>query len=184
MSSNKEQLDLVAVAIADSTHIHTQLLAEALRNSRSAMNLELQFLVNRYNEAQVPEAYKFAAKIGAVLKLKSMQVIDPAASDAWMPENERFRRYRRKDSAFQIKSKLANRCSRLWFSPVITWDGYVVPCCFDKDAQHLMGDLKDSSFRTIWRDQRYVNFRRKILESRRNIDICTNCTEGTKVWED
>ena len=67
---------------------------------------------------------------------------------------------------------------------MITWDGLVVPCCFDKDAQHTMGDLKGKPFREIWHDERYAAFRRRVLQSRKNIDICANCSEGTKVWGD
>jgi radical SAM protein with 4Fe4S-binding SPASM domain len=78
---------------------------------------------------------------------------------------------------------LANHCWRLWHDPVITWDGLVAPCCSDKDAQHQMGDLKQQSFKQIWKNSNYSNFRKQILKGRKNIDICANCSEGTKVWE-
>lgn len=75
-----------------------------------------------------------------------------------------------------------NRCWKMWHSCVITWDGRVVPCCFDKDASHALGELKNTSFREIWYSSAYYNFRGAILRSREEIDICKNCTEGTKVW--
>jgi radical SAM protein with 4Fe4S-binding SPASM domain len=65
---------------------------------------------------------------------------------------------------------------------VITWDGLVAPCCFDKDAQHQLGDLKKRPFKEIWKNGEYSKFRKKIMEGRKNIDICANCSEGTKVW--
>jgi radical SAM protein with 4Fe4S-binding SPASM domain len=80
----------------------------------------------------------------------------------------------------QLKNPLNNHCWKLWHATVITWDGMVVPCCFDKDAQHRLGDLKDRPFREIWRSEDYVNFRRLVLNSRKNVDICANCSEGTK----
>jgi hypothetical protein len=58
----------------------------------------------------------------------------------------------------------------------------VVPCCFDKDAEHKMGDLKELSFKEVWRGSAYRSFRTQILKGRDQIDICTNCTEGCKVW--
>jgi radical SAM protein with 4Fe4S-binding SPASM domain len=67
---------------------------------------------------------------------------------------------------------------------VISWDGLVVPCCFDKDAQHTLGDLKGKSFKEIWHNDSYVQFRKQVLQSRKNIDICANCSEGTRVWGD
>jgi radical SAM protein with 4Fe4S-binding SPASM domain len=70
----------------------------------------------------------------------------------------------------------------MWHSCVITWDGSVVPCCFDKDASHPMGSLQESTFKEVWNSTNYRNFRGKLLQSRNQIDICKNCTEGTKVW--
>ena len=92
-------------------------------------------------------------------------------------------RYKKnKQGDYEFKNALSNHCWRLWHATVITWDGLVVPCCFDKDAQHKMGDLKGKPFKEIWQDKEYVHFRKQILQSRRNIDICANCSEGTKVW--
>ena len=70
----------------------------------------------------------------------------------------------------------------MWQSCVITWDGGVVPCCFDKDATHQLGQLQTTDFKKIWSGKRYQNFRGALLKSRSEIDICKNCTEGTKVW--
>ncbi len=77
---------------------------------------------------------------------------------------------------------MTNHCWKLWHSCVITWDGAVVPCCFDKDAKHKLGDLKQTSFKELWTGPAYHNFRSAVLKSRSEIDICKNCTEGTKVW--
>ena len=54
--------------------------------------------------------------------------------------------------------------------------------CFDKDAQHKLGDLKNQSFKELWHNGNYSQFRSKVLQSRKNIDICANCSEGVKVW--
>jgi radical SAM protein with 4Fe4S-binding SPASM domain len=64
----------------------------------------------------------------------------------------------------------------------MTWDGKIVPCCFDKDAKYVMGDINEQSFLEIWNDEPYREFRNKLLRSRKEIDICSNCSEGTKVW--
>ena len=69
----------------------------------------------------------------------------------------------------------------MWHSSVITWDGKVVPCCFDKDATHVLGDAT-TGFREIWESADYNRFRGQVLGARNEIDICKNCTEGTKVW--
>ncbi len=70
----------------------------------------------------------------------------------------------------------------MWQSCVITWDGKVVPCCFDKDATHTLGNLQTQTFAQVWNNADYQHFRGSILKGRDQIDICQNCTEGTKVW--
>jgi radical SAM protein with 4Fe4S-binding SPASM domain len=72
----------------------------------------------------------------------------------------------------------------MWHSAVITWDGNVVPCCFDKDAKYSMGNVQTETFQDIWNNSKYNSFRANLLKSRSSIDICTNCSEGTKVWAD
>jgi hypothetical protein len=42
--------------------------------------------------------------------------------------------------------------------------------------------LKTQSFKGLWQHGIYKKFRASVLESRRNIDICANCSEGVKVW--
>jgi len=65
----------------------------------------------------------------------------------------------------------------MWSGCVITWDGKVVPCCFDKDADHSMGDLNEQSFDEIWKGERFNEFRKKILKNRKSVEICRNCSQ-------
>lgn len=143
-----------------------------------------QFLVVKPNEHQVDEVKKLAKEIGVdEVKFKTAQVYNYKNGNALIPETEKYSRYRKNNKGeYEIKNKLDNHCWRLWHSCVITWDGKIVPCCFDKDASHRMGDLKENSFDSIWTSSSYAAFRQSVLLSRKNIDICANCSEGTKVW--
>lgn len=155
-------------------------VAAAKKRYNSPLKVEIQFLVSSYNEHQIPGAELFAKEVGARLKLKSMQVINGRDAGKWMPSESKFRRYRESDGRFVIKSPLPDRCIRLFFNPVITWDGKVIPCCFDKDAEYVMGDLNNESFFSIWNGRQYTEFRKKILTGRNKINICTNCTSGLR----
>lgn len=146
----------------------------------SNLTVEIQFLVNRYNESQIDEARRFAGETGVKLRLKSMQVVDYADAEKWMPSSRKYRRYIRKDGEYRIKGSLPGRCLRLWYNPVVTWDGLVVPCCFDKNAEYVMGDLNRNSFREIWLGPEYSAFRNKVLKGRSETDICRNCTSGLR----
>ncbi len=147
-------------------------------------HIVFQFLVVKPNEHQIEEVKKLAKEIGAdEVKLKTAQVYDFEHGNTLIPPNEKYSRYKKQtNGTYKIKNKLLNHCWKLWHSTVITWDGKVVPCCFDKDAQHLLGDLHAKSFAEIWQSHLYQDFRSRILRSRKEIDICTNCSEGTKVW--
>jgi radical SAM protein with 4Fe4S-binding SPASM domain len=155
-------------------------VSEARKKYSSGMKIEIQFLVSRFNEHQIPQVERLSAELKASLKLKSMQIINSGSIGAWLPSIRRFRRYREKEDGFIIKNSYPDRCARLWFNPVIIWDGKVVPCCFDKDANHIMGDLNDDSFREIWDGPRYRIFREMILSGRNSVDICRNCTSGIR----
>jgi radical SAM protein with 4Fe4S-binding SPASM domain len=144
-----------------------------------------QFLVVKPNEHQMEEVKKLARECGVDdVWFKTAQVYnfedDP---NQLIPSVDKYSRYRKTVNGYEFKGKLANHCWRLWHDPVITWDGLVAPCCFDKDAQHQLGDLKKKSFKEIWKNGEYSTFRQQILKGRKNIDICSNCSEGTKVWE-
>lgn len=143
-----------------------------------------QFLVVRPNEHQVPEVQALAEKMGVDhVALKTAQVYDFQNGSDLIPTIDQYSRYRKKqDGTWEIKNQLLNHCWKMWNSCVITWDGRVVPCCFDKDAHYTLGNLSQNTFTEIWRGELYQQFRRSILKSRNEIDICTNCTEGTKVW--
>jgi radical SAM protein with 4Fe4S-binding SPASM domain len=109
-----------------------------------------------------------------------MQVINNEHIDYWMPENEKYRRYEKNNGNYSIKNDLGNNCLRLLFNPVVTSEGKVVPCCFDKNADHVMGDLNNSSFREIWHGEKYMIFRNSVLTDRKSIEICRNCTSGLR----
>lgn len=142
-----------------------------------------QFLVVKQNEHQLKEVQQLADELGVdAVHFKSAQVYDYQNGNPLIPENEKYSRYRRvSDGQFELKNPLLNQCWKMWHSAVVTWDGKVVPCCFDKDASHVMGDLSRHSFRDIWYSEKYDRFRQSILKSRSSIDICKNCSEGLSV---
>ncbi len=145
-----------------------------------------QFLVVKPNEHQVEEIKKLAKEIGVdEVRFKTAQVYDfENDPNHLIPETDKFSRYKKnKDGSYTPKNKLANHCWKLQHANVITWDGLVVPCCFDKDAMHQLGNLKNQSFKEIWKNDNYRQFRSELMKSRRNIDICANCSEGASVWK-
>jgi radical SAM protein with 4Fe4S-binding SPASM domain len=143
----------------------------------------LQFLVFKGNQHQIPEIRQLGKQLGVNrVRIKTAQIKNYEHGNPLIPSIEKYTRYRKKENgSFEIKNPLRNHCWRLWSASVIAWDGNVVPCCFDKDCNYKMGNLKDDAFRTIWRSNKYFNLRNSILINRKQIDMCRNCTEGLKV---
>ena len=144
-----------------------------------------QFLVVKPNEHQIEAAKKLAHELEVdEIAFKTAQIYDYQNGSELIPSINKYSRYKRMaNGKYKLKNKLLNQCWKMWNSCVITWDGDVVPCCFDKDAKYKMGNINTLGFKEIWEKAAYTNFRQKILLGRKNIDICTNCSEGTKVWE-
>jgi radical SAM protein with 4Fe4S-binding SPASM domain len=143
-----------------------------------------QFLVVKPNEHQIPDVRKMTRELGVdELVLKTAQIYDYKNGSELIPTIDQYARYRKnRDGTYSLKNELENHCWKMWNSCVVTWDGKVVPCCFDKDAHFVLGNVAEQSFLDIWRGEKYQQFRQSLLRSRSEIEICKNCTEGTKVW--
>jgi radical SAM protein with 4Fe4S-binding SPASM domain len=163
----------------------TKLLVEARKNLKSKTpHIIFQFLVVRPNEHQIEDAKLLANEYKVdEIRFKTAQVYNYEDGNPLIPTIEKYSRYKRQaNGKFTVKSALDNHCWRMWSGAVVTWDGKVVPCCFDKDATHEMGNLSKEDFNSIWKGPTYTAFRKQLLKGRKEIDICKNCSEGTKVW--
>jgi radical SAM protein with 4Fe4S-binding SPASM domain len=169
----------------DKVLVGTQNIIAAKKRLNSATpKVIFQFLVVKHNEHQIDDLHALADKLGVdEVALKTAQIYDYKKGSPLLPTDQKYSRYKLNTKGeYEIKNKLHNHCWRLWHSAVITWDGDIVPCCFDKDAKYQMGKLESHTFQDIWHNDTYKGFRNSIIQSRKNIDICQNCTEGTKVW--
>jgi radical SAM protein with 4Fe4S-binding SPASM domain len=138
----------------------------------------IQFLVLRTNEHLTGDIKALAEELNVdVLELKTARFNNFEKGNPLMPENEHYSRYKKTPGGkYEIKKSLKNSCFRMWSSSVVTWDGMLVPCCFDKDATHKLGDVTKNTFKEIWSSEEYDAFRNNILKERKNIEICRNCT--------
>ncbi len=143
-----------------------------------------QFLVVRPNEHEIPTIKKLAKQYKVdKLAFKSAQIYDYEHGNELIPTDTKYSRYEQiSDGRFTVKNKMLDECWKMWHSCVMTWDGKIVPCCFDKDAHHVLGNASDYTFSEIWKGEAYHQFRQTLLTSRSEIEMCKNCTEGTPVW--
>lgn len=151
---------------------------EKAKKSVSTPNIELQFIVFRHNENEIG-AFKRLAESLKVQKVtvKTAQIYDFQNKENLIPTQQKFSRYTYKNSKWQLRNKQHNFCLRQWQGSVITTDGEVVPCCFDKNAGFSFGRLQNSDFSEIWHGTQAARFRQRILHNRADIEICRNCSE-------
>ncbi len=143
----------------------------------------IQFLVFSHNQHQIEDIRKWGQRVGADgVEIKTAMFHDFENGNPLMPE-EQYTRYRKNNNGkFLINSPLKNHCWQCWSKAVITWDGKVLPCCFDTDGDHVMGNIRQQPFVDIWKNIPYMTFRTKLLRNRKEIPMCRNCTEGVSYY--
>lgn len=143
----------------------------------------VQFVVMKHNEHEIPQIQKLGRDLGVDrVLLKSAYLENAESAHELLPANRRFRRYQIKGDSIELRHRRRRPCRRPWFSSVVHWDGSVVPCCFDKNDCHTIGNVSQSNFGNIWLSPAYQNFRQKIIQNNDTIDICNNCTEGAQIY--
>ena len=139
--------------------------------------IELQFLLHKHNESQIKQVKALGKSLGVNrVVVKSFQLLDLDKAEDWIP-SKKSRYSINNEGIATIKNNLPNRCFRMWNSCVITWNGDVVPCCFDKNAEHAFGNIHNRSLTDIWESLTYNDFRKKVFTQRKDIEICRNCNE-------
>lgn len=139
--------------------------------------IEIQFLVLKTNEFQMPEMKKLAKKVKAdKLSFKTAQLYHFENGNDLMPSKSKYSRYKQSDLGhYVLKKKLKNRCWRMWSGAVINTEGEVLPCCFDKKSEYSYGNLHNYTFSEIWHNKKASDFRESILENRKQYEMCRNC---------
>ena len=142
--------------------------------------LVFQFIVFRFNEHQILDIKQLTKRLGVdKLELKTAQLYHLKDAEKIVPRQQKYARYKKdKKGKWQLKNSLANRCWRMWHSAVVTQDLNVLPCCFDKDANHILGNIAESTLQDISQSASYKNFRAQIIKDRASVTMCRNCSEG------
>lgn len=144
----------------------------------------VQFIAMRHNESQIADMRKMTKKIGAdKLLIKTVHVETVQQARQWLPARRRLQRYVIRDNRLLPKRHGLGTCHRPWTSALFNWDGSVAPCCFDKNAAHNLGSLKNQKdLHKIWNSSAYDTFRTHMLTKRDTLEICANCSQGLRLF--
>jgi len=140
--------------------------------------IEIQFIVFKTNEHQLGEIKLLAKELDAdKIAFKTAQLHDFENGNPFLTTINKYARYKKAAGGkYVLKNKQPNHCWRLWSGAVITTNGDVLPCCFDKTAENSFGNLQNNSFINIWKNKTASNFRERILQNRKQFEMCRNCT--------
>lgn len=137
--------------------------------------IKMQFIIMKHNQHEIKKMIEIAKKVGVdVLFFKSVGMMDLEVKEdvkKYLPTNKKFIR-----KSFE---KIENKCDYLWEEITINVDGSVVPCCRDSNNKYIFGNIFEEDFKQIWNNQKYRDFRKKILKNKKQVPICRFCS-GTK----
>ena len=149
-------------------------LRKAKEKQHASIRIELQCLRLRSNEAEWSEFRRSYRRLGAdKLVFKTAQLYDYEKGHALMPSDEKYSRYTKGEDGLYHRKHLSRHCLRVWTGCVITTDGEVLPCCYDKEHAHAYGNIMHTPLRELFGNERATAFRRAAI--RQQPTICQQC---------
>jgi len=136
--------------------------------------IEIQCLRLRTNEHEWAEFKCQYKALGADrLVFKTAQLYNYADGHPLMPDDPRYSRYIQGEDGKYHRRKLGKGCLRVWSGVVITTDGEVLPCCYDKARAHTYGNIMEKPLRELFGSEKAKAFRRAALTE--TPEICKEC---------
>jgi len=155
------------------------LCAEKERIGLERPRIELQFIVMRHNEHELPEIRRLAREWGVDrLRVKTVGADDPETKDL-VPAARLLSRYKEDGETPNVRHAF---CTMAWDHTVVNVDGSVTPCCYlrpDMGDAFVMGNVFERPFLEIWRGEKYRSFRAAMLAGRSSMPVCGRCRGGT-----
>lgn len=142
---------------------------------RSNPAVTAQFIVFRHNEHQIADFKRLARQWGADrVVLKTAQIETSATAADLLPLNPKHSRYHlAADGNIAPKRQFNTNCFRLRSTMVVTSNGDVALCCYDKNCRHRLGNVNQTNAISIWNSAEADNLRQQVWEN--GLKICRNC---------
>ena len=104
---------------------------------------------------------------------KTAQLYDYANGHPLMPSDPRYSRYIKGTTGLYRRRRLSLGCARVWSGIVVTTNGEVLPCCYDKAHEYAYGNIMNTSLKELFTSEKANAFRRAAC--RQTPLICQEC---------
>ncbi|MFO7867951.1 MAG: radical SAM/SPASM domain-containing protein [Bacteroidales bacterium] len=140
--------------------------------------IEVQCLLFKHTEQHMSEIKSIGYKNGADIVLFKTAQFYNKENISLLPRQKSHSRYiyNSEKETLELRKKPRNRCWRMWSSVVFTWNGTVLPCCFDKNHSHAYGNIHTHTISDILCSEKAQSFKKQVHTKRTVFDICRNCT--------
>ena len=145
-----------------------------IKNQKSKILIELQVLRLKSNEHEW-RAFKQQYKLFGADRLvfKTAQLYDYHNGHPLMPTNPKYSRYILGKDGKYHRRKLRKGCFRVWSGAVITTNGDVLPCCYDKSHAFAYGNIMEKPLHELFTNDKALAFRQAAF--RQTPQICQEC---------
>lgn len=139
--------------------------------------INLRFIPMRHNEHEITEIKEMAKEMGVdLLSFKTLNPYDYEIDKKFESTKAEYRRFQLDSKTNKRIEKKKNRCKNLWNMPVIHWDGFIVPCCYDYNGNFSFGNLfENHGLKVVWNNSNYRIFRKQFSRDPKEIPICRKC---------
>lgn len=146
----------------------------SFRNDCFKFQIELQVLRLRTNEHEWAAFKKQYKALGADrLVFKTAQLYDYENGHPLLPSERRYRRYEQCADGRYRRKRLKKGCWRVWSGVVVTTEGTVLPCCYDKAHAYAYGNIMNAPLRELVNNDQALAFRRAAYHQHPR--ICQEC---------
>lgn len=134
--------------------------------------IEVQCLASKITENHLKEIKRIAMDCGADrFCVKTMQIETEEGFINLLPNNQRLSRYTKE----HVLKHPIRFCRRIFQSVVITSELNVLPCCYDKESQFVLGNLHQEKLLNIITSSQAKDFYKRLQFWKPSLKICKNC---------
>jgi radical SAM protein with 4Fe4S-binding SPASM domain len=122
------------------------------------------FIVFSHNEHQLALAQKIADDLDIRIGFKPAYFINDNVKKEMLPKNQDYWRITVNSDGDEAHIAKRKACREFWETIYVIPNGDVVTCCYDFNAQMVMGNANNNTIPEIWNGPEYTKLREEHLK--------------------